>query len=115
MDIDFNNLPIAVSKLFEKLDGIEKLLLEKGRPIENLSNVSEWLDLDQLCEYLPTKPKKPTVYGWINNKLIPYNKRGQRVFFNRLEIDVWMKESRKLTVKEIYNQAGAKIPIKTRG
>lgn len=104
--ISFEQLPDAVSALFVKLESIEQLLRKDSlKPVQNIQE--KWMDLNELCTFLPSKPAKQTVYGWITNKTIPYHKRGKKVFFNRSEIDEWLSSGKIKTVKEIQADVNA--------
>lgn len=48
------------------------------------------MNVDELCDYLPAKPAKQTVYGWVCEKFIPYHKKGKRLQFMKSEIDEWL-------------------------
>lgn len=52
--------------------------------------------IEQLQDYLPEKPAKQTIYGWICNRKIPYQKFGKRLFFRQSVIDVWTANGRKV-------------------
>ncbi|MBA4851521.1 helix-turn-helix domain-containing protein [Emticicia sp. BO119] len=94
-----------------RLNELEILIqnsLEKA--LKNQSNISsiiedKWLDLNGLCAYLPDKPVKPTVYTWVHNSIIPYHKKGKKLFFLKSEIDQWLKEGRKKTKFDIKEEA----------
>lgn len=103
MDITFEQLPKAFTQLFYKLENIEKLLLSSNNSHQTEND--QWFDLKGLCEYLPDKPVKPTVYGWVHLSIIPYHKRGKKLFFLKSEIDNWLKEGRKKTIAEIAREA----------
>jgi hypothetical protein len=64
-----------------------------------------WLNVDELCEYLPNKPKRQTIYIWVHNSIIPYHKRSLGLYFLRSEVDKWLKEGRRKTVNEISVEA----------
>lgn len=49
-----------------------------------------WLNVTQLCEYLPSHPKKQTIYSWTSKKRIPYHKKGRSIMFDKGEIDAWL-------------------------
>ncbi|MFN3405631.1 MAG: helix-turn-helix domain-containing protein [Cytophagaceae bacterium] len=74
-------------------------------PASNSTTTDIWFDLPELCNYLPEKPAKATVYGWIHNSSIPYHKRAKKVFFLKSEIDEWLKAGRKKTFVEIQKEA----------
>lgn len=100
--ITFDQLPTAFSRLYTKLEDIERLLQQKNEPQKE---TDRWFDLNELCEYLPEKPAKPTVYGWVSSSIIPFHKRAKKLFFLKSEIDIWLKTGRKKTVAEIESEA----------
>ena len=103
MEISFDQLPKAVSNLQETVNDIKRLLLEKSNPTQ--PEPDRWLDLTELCNYLPDKPVKPTVYGWVHHSLIPCHKKGKKLFFLKSEIDGWLKQGRKKTLAEAATEA----------
>jgi hypothetical protein len=68
MEITFEQLPKAVNQLICKLDNIEQLLLESSKQAN--VQTDQWFDLTELCEYLPDKPVKATVYGWVHSSVM---------------------------------------------
>jgi len=101
--ISHDNLPEAISELHQKFDRLLSSLNEKNGTLA--AEGDHWFDLTELCTYLPDKPAKATVYGWIHTGLIPHHKKTKKLQFLKSEIDLWIKASRKHTVKEI--EAGA--------
>ena len=83
-------MPRALSYLIEKVEGLEKtaqsLLNRQGE-----SNLPHWMDVDELCNYIPSHPVKQTVYGWVSDKQIPHHKINKALVFLQSEIDDWMK------------------------
>jgi excisionase family DNA binding protein len=103
-NLTFNELPTAVSQLFNKLNDIERLLLEKSNKEQpNLND--QWLDINKLCEYLPDKPAKATVYGWVHAGSIPNYKGSKKLRFSKTQIDLWLKEGKRKTVAELEKEA----------
>ena len=92
-----------------RLNNIETLLLDlKHLPEEQRQQPTEtdrWFDLTELCDYLPDKPKKPTVYGWVHHRLIPVHKGTKKLRFLKSEIDNWIKQGRKKTLAETAIEA----------
>ena len=107
--ITFDQLPTAVSRLYTKLEDIERLLQQKSEPQQQ---TDQWFDLNELCNYLPEKPAKPTVYGWVHSSIIPFHKRAKKLFFLKSEIDIWLKTGRKKTVAEIESEADIYLETK---
>jgi len=87
--VTFDQLPKLVSELNEKVD---KLLSLQEQPEEE---PDRFLNLNQLIDYLPEKPARQTVYGWVNYRKIPYHKEGKKLLFRKSEIDQWLRNGRK--------------------
>lgn len=87
--LTFDQLPKAVSELNEKLD---KLISLQDQPKEE---PDKYLSLNQLINYLPEKPARQTVYGWVNSRKIPYHKEGKQLLFRKSEIDQWLRNGRR--------------------
>lgn len=67
-------------------------------------NRDPWMDLNELCYYLPDKPKKATIYGWVQSGVLPYHKGQKKLRFLKSEIDNWLKEGKRKTVAEIEDE-----------
>ncbi len=102
------NIDLSVlSDLKKTLSNMETLLLELKEIGLNAETGSgnKWLNLNELCEYLPQKPSKATLYAKLAKNEIPAHKRGKKWFFLKDEIDTYLKEGRKKTVSEIETEA----------
>ena len=64
-------------------------------------NNTEIMNIDQAAVYL--KMAKQTVYSMISRRLLPYFKRGKRVFFRKNELLTWLEKGRKFTKEEIQS------------
>ena len=64
---------------------------------ENKATSDVWLDIKELCEYLPNKPKKQTIYGYISASKIPVHKsKGEKKLrFLKSEIDAWLMQGKR--------------------
>lgn len=110
VEFTFEQLPKAVTQLFTKLENIERLLTERSNELQ--PEPERWLNLSELCEYLPDKPVKPTVYGWVHQRVIPNHRRGKKLYFLKSEIDAWLKTGRKKTITEAASEADQYINSK---
>jgi excisionase family DNA binding protein len=97
MDITFENLPKAVSQLYDKLDNIERLLQIKNS--EHNIPSDQLLTIRQAAELLSLSV--PTIYGLVSKKEIPVNKKGKRLYFSSIELTDWIRSGRKMTLSEI--------------
>jgi predicted DNA-binding transcriptional regulator AlpA len=87
--ITFDNLPEAITELHRKIDR----LLSQTRGNEQ-PEADKLLTIEQLIDYLPEKPAKQTVYGWVNDRLVPFQKFGKRLYFRKSDIDSWLSKGR---------------------
>ena len=60
-------------------------MCQSGEPID------QWLNLEELRNYLPDHPAEQTIYGWTSNHTIPFHKKGKKLQFLKSEIDKWLK------------------------
>ena len=102
-NLTLETLPKAFSQLTIEVGEIKRLLLAKVN--NNSLETDQWFDLKELCNYLPDKPTKPTVYSWVNNSSIPYHKGAKKLRFLKSEIDNWLKQGRKKTLTELSDEA----------
>ena len=99
-DLSFNDVPKAVEFLIDKVLIMSKQL-ESVINLDIQKSSDSWMTIEDLANYLPDKPAIPTIYAWVNQKLIPYSKVGKRLYFLKSEINEWLKNGRRKTAAEI--------------
>jgi hypothetical protein len=97
--------PIRLNELEILIQNSVRKVLSESQKTTQQPEADCWFDLTELCNYLPDKPVKPTVYGWVHKAAIPCNKKGKKLFFLKSEIDNWLKAGRKKTTTEIAAEA----------
>lgn len=102
--LTFEQLPNEVSALRQEILELKSLILTLQATPEN-EPLPEYLDIDQLRDYLPSKPARQTVYGLVSAKKIPFHKFNGKLFFSRQEVDGWLAAKRHKTQAEIDQQA----------
>lgn len=102
-NITFVQLPQAVSLLINEVQEL-KFLLQTSKQ-SAVEPTDRWFNLQELCEYLPDRPAKQTVYGWIGQHAIPYHKKGKKLQFLKSEINVWLKQDKRKTAAELHAEA----------
>lgn len=112
-DLTLETLPKAFTHLINEVREIKRLLLEKSN--EQPTEPDRWFDLNELCQYHPDKPSKPTVYGWVHAGTIPVHKVGKKLSFLKSEIDNWLKQGRKKTLAETASEADQYLTKKKGG
>ncbi|HPW96858.1 MAG TPA: helix-turn-helix domain-containing protein [Paludibacteraceae bacterium] len=110
--ITFEQLPQAVSLLIGEVKELKDLLRNSNNAVEPSDR---WFNLQELCEYLPDRPAKQTVYGWIGQHAIPYHKKGKKLQFLKSEIDAWLKQDKRKTAAELHADAVRYINSKKGG
>lgn len=86
--ISYDNLPQAVQELHQKLDRLLSIRLKQPEESNKL------LTVEELQNHLPEHPAKQTIYGWVNGRVIPYEKYGKRLYFRQSDIDKWTANGR---------------------
>jgi hypothetical protein len=85
--ITFENLPQSVGDLHSKLDRLlSRLEVKPDRDF--------LMTIEQLIDYLPEHPARQTVYGWVNDRKVPFEKHGKRLYFRKSTIDIWLANGR---------------------
>lgn len=87
----------SLIEISERLDRIEKLLQEKTTPQPS----EEFWDIHEAGELLRLSVQ--TIYGLVHKREIPHNKKGNRLYFKKSELQQWMSEGRRRTMSEINN------------
>ena len=105
MDLQFNDLPKAVTELQQAVNEIKLLLLQRDHP--NVEEPDQLLNIKQAADLLNLSV--PTIYGYVHRAEIPVSKRGKRLYFSKLELLDWVKEGRKKTMSEIAQQATSRL------
>lgn len=77
----------AYNKAFEKDSILNYKKKKRAR--------ANWLSLEDLIDYLPSKKAKSTIYGWCSKGYIPHHKCGKNVMFLQQEIDSWLLKTKK--------------------
>ncbi len=90
MNYTFEELPIAVNKLHQRLDSIEKLLLSNRQ--EKTLTSDELLTVQQASELVNLAVA--TLYSKVSLKEIPYCKKGKRLYFSRSELIEWITQGK---------------------
>ncbi|MCX6243687.1 MAG: helix-turn-helix domain-containing protein [Bacteroidetes bacterium] len=111
MEITFDQLPKAVSQLYDKLETIERLLLAKSDDPQPESD--QLLTIQQAAEVLHLTV--PTMYGLVQRASIPVCKRGKRLYFSKQELTSWIMAGRKKTISEIDAEAENYLSSRKRG
>ncbi|PSG87384.1 helix-turn-helix domain-containing protein [Aurantibacter aestuarii] len=82
--------------IMNRLDEIEVLINKiKVNEIEK----KELLTIKEVADFL--KLTVPTIYGYTHRNLIPYIKKGRKLYFYKNEIEEWLMEGKKSSTREL--------------
>lgn len=112
-NLTFEQLPQAVATLITEVKEV-KSLLQNSRQV-TVEPADRWFNLEELCEYLPDRPARQTVYGWIGQHIIPYHKKGKKLQFLKSEIDQWLLADQRQTLVQVRAQARRDFNAKKEG
>lgn len=95
--------PIRLHELEALILKCVRAVLEEGSESSApKQNPDRKLSINQLREYLPEKPARQTIYGWVSARRVPFQKHGSKLFFIQSEIDAWLENSRQMShLKEV--------------
>ena len=110
-NITFEDLPKAMSWMMDKLNKLDSKI-DGLNNIPQVRSADQWMNLKELCEYLPSHPAEQTVYGWTSCHQIPFHKRGKRIMFLKSEIDAWLHDGKRKSQKELAEEAAQFINAK---
>lgn len=96
-------MPNALSYLIESVEVLQSKV--NALQHKQASNSPKWMDIDELCAYLPSHPAKQTVYGWVSTKQIPVHKINKALAFLQSEIDDWLKNKSHKTQDDLMEEA----------
>lgn len=98
--ITFNEIPQAISALKEDVQLIKDYIFNYRKETES----KQWLNIDELCEYLPQRPVKSTIYGLVHAGKIPNHKQGKKLIFKKDEIDLWIESHKRKSNVELQRE-----------
>ena len=101
------NTKIENTLVIESTDNLKKLIIDcvtvclKAHDSHraNTSNLEEYINITEAAKVLSLSIH--TIYGLVNKNILPYNKRGRRLYFSRVELTNWIKEGRRKTKVEL--------------
>ena len=94
----FDQIPVMMNKIHDKLEHLEKLIIRISNVEENKEEV---LNIQEASKLLDLSVS--TIYSKVCKREIPVNKQGKRIYFYRHELMKWIKSGRVKTYFEIQN------------
>ena len=95
----FDQIPIMMKRLYDKLETLEKLIEKIPSKDENKD---ELLNIEEASKLLNLSIS--TIYSKVCKREIPVNKQGKRIYFYKHELMKWIKSGRVKTYLEVKNE-----------
>jgi excisionase family DNA binding protein len=108
MENPFETIDQRLKRIEQKLE----TLLSKLDSVDGNENLPKLMTIEQLSEYCHYS--KPTIYGYVHQRKIPHCKVGNRLFFEKQQINDWILSKKVLTVDDIEKKADEYLARKGR-
>lgn len=79
----------------------------KENAINQEKAVDKHLSIKEASVFLNLAPQ--TLYGFTSNRTIPFIKKGKRLYFKKSDLEVWLNDGRKDSLKEIEQKSKHQI------
>lgn len=89
--VTFENMPQMLVSMRLMLEALDKKFDRLVRPAEETKR-KQWLNVDEVRKYLPSHPRRQTIYSWTSTRRIPFHKKGRSIMFDKDEIDAWLQD-----------------------
>ena len=99
--VDYNNMPLAIEQLIEKINNLEQLIKD-DRIIKEDTSIQKY-SLDEAASYC--RMASPTFRTYVVKRKVAGIKFGKAWFFYRKDLDVFINDYRKPTIKELEKTA----------
>ena len=84
-------------------DSIKKAISEQnGMSQTKKDNTVQLLTMEQACEFLNLA--KQTLYGFTSKRIIPFSKRGKKLYFKKSELEEWVSFGKHKSIDELHKE-----------
>ena len=108
--LKFEQLPDVIADLKNEVKEMKALLLQKS---EYYSETDNPIDIKDVAEL--TGLTVPTLYGYCQRNEIPYQKKGNRLYFFKSEIIDWIRSGKQRTIEELQDEVDVLLSNSKKG
>ncbi len=83
-------------------DSVKKAISEQNG-ITQTEKSPQLLTVEQACEFLNLA--KQTLYGFTSKRLIPFLKRGKKLYFKKTELEEWVNIGKHKSLDELQKES----------
>lgn len=94
---------LTIQRLERKIDALQNQI--KSLSVNPDHNQVEWLTLEELRMYIPSRPSESTVRRLVRNQTFPVYHSGKRLLFKKSDIDMWLQLSKTTSTTQSITDA----------
>jgi excisionase family DNA binding protein len=72
----------------------DRVMTKSASAVKVKNEIPELLSIEDASKYLNLA--KQTLYGFTSKGIIPYLKKGKKLYFKKTELDIWINEGKKI-------------------
>jgi excisionase family DNA binding protein len=99
---DYILIPISKHEFKEMIKDSLREALNEQPPTQSQSEAEIFLSVKEASTFLKLAPQ--TLYGFTSKNMIPFIKRGKKLYFSKKELLIWLQQGRHKTVLEIQSE-----------
>ena len=80
-------------------EAVQAAFRDQGQAVTSNADTRKYLTIDEAAAYLNLA--KQTVYGFTSTRAIPFIKRAKRLLFVKSDLDEWLAEGKKRSVRQM--------------
>ena len=96
-ELSFDKIPAVLQEVLLRLRRIESFLSENKSVKSN--DPDSRMNVKETADFLDCSAS--TIYGLVFRRQILYEKKGRRLYFQKSELNEWLKKGRRATVEEV--------------
>ena len=100
---DFIMIPMSRHEFRQMLKSCLHEILDEKKPIEKNNDSDKPMSVKEAGEFLNLA--RQTLYGYTSKNLIPFFKRGKKLYFYKKDLINWLSECRNKSSSEIKKEA----------
>lgn len=100
-------IPEILARIVKELELINRWLDLRMGPEndEAIGKQEEWLNIYELCNMIPGRPRITTLRGWMYSEKIPYYISGGTPVFRKKEIEAWIPRAMRYGIGDFFTRS----------
>ena len=100
-------IPEILARIVKELELINRWLDLRMGPEndEAIGKQEEWLNIYELCNMIPGRPRINTLRGWMYSEKIPYYMSRGTPVFRKKEIEAWIPRAMRYGIGDFFTRS----------